>query len=123
MPPDRRVPIVKTYEQINKRIEAGKAVVLTADAIADYVDRKGADAVAKDIERALDRTLRIEGVQGVLIAMGDRVGLAGRLPRARGHQRARIMMERTPAMAFILPRNPPVVLKRRGSREHPIRVK
>jgi ApbE superfamily uncharacterized protein (UPF0280 family) len=81
MPPDRRVPIVKTYEQINKRIEAGKAVVLTADAIADYVDRKGADAVAKEIERALDRTQRIEGVQGVLIAMGDRVGLAGRLPR------------------------------------------
>jgi len=31
---------MKTYEQINKRIESGKAVVLTADEIMDYVDKK-----------------------------------------------------------------------------------
>ena len=41
---------MKTYEQINKRIEAGKAVVMTADAMADYVDRKGAEAVAKEVD-------------------------------------------------------------------------
>ncbi|NLZ07618.1 MAG: hypothetical protein GXY19_20805, partial [Phycisphaerae bacterium] len=29
---------MKTYEQINQRIESGKAVVLTADEIMDYVD-------------------------------------------------------------------------------------
>ena len=32
---------MKTYEEINARIESGKAVVLTAEEIIDYVDRKG----------------------------------------------------------------------------------
>ena len=32
---------MKTYEQINDRIESGKAVVLTADEIMDYVDMAG----------------------------------------------------------------------------------
>ena len=39
---------MKTYEQINDRIESGKAVVLTADEIMGYVDKKGLEAVAKD---------------------------------------------------------------------------
>jgi hypothetical protein len=41
---------MKTYEQINKRIEAGKAVVMTADEIADYADRKRAEAAAKEVD-------------------------------------------------------------------------
>ena len=41
---------MKTYEQINKRIESGKAVVLTADEIIDYVDRKGLAAAAEEVD-------------------------------------------------------------------------
>src|SRR4030043_1749634 len=41
--------IMKTYEQINDRIESGKAVVLTADEIMDYVDKKGLQAAAKEV--------------------------------------------------------------------------
>jgi uncharacterized protein (DUF39 family) len=41
---------VKTYEQINNRIESGKAVVLTADEIIDYVDKKGLSAAAKEVD-------------------------------------------------------------------------
>jgi uncharacterized protein (DUF39 family) len=42
--------MMKTYEQINKRIESGKAVVLTADEIMDYVDKKGPAAAAKAVD-------------------------------------------------------------------------
>ncbi len=41
---------MKTYEQINDRIESGKAVVLTADEIMDYVDKKGLAAAAKEVD-------------------------------------------------------------------------
>jgi len=41
---------MKTYKQINDRIESGKAVVLTADEIIDYVDGKGLAAAAKEVD-------------------------------------------------------------------------
>ena len=41
---------MKTYEEINSRIESGKAVVLTADEVIDYVDRKGLDEAAEEID-------------------------------------------------------------------------
>ena len=41
---------MKTYEQINDRIASGKAVVLTADEIMDYVDKKGLKAAAKEVD-------------------------------------------------------------------------
>jgi len=41
---------MKTYEQINNRIESGRAVVLTADEIIDYVDKKGLSAAAKEVD-------------------------------------------------------------------------
>jgi len=41
---------MKTYEQINDRIESGKAVILTADEIIDYVDKKGLAAAAKEVD-------------------------------------------------------------------------
>ena len=41
---------MKTYEQINKRIESGKAVVLTAEEVIDYVDSKGLEAAAEEID-------------------------------------------------------------------------
>ncbi len=41
---------MKTYEEINSRIESRKAVVLTAEEIIDYVDRKGLEAAAKEVD-------------------------------------------------------------------------
>jgi uncharacterized protein (DUF39 family) len=41
---------VKSYEQINDRIESGKAVVLTAEEIIDYVDRKGLEQAAREVD-------------------------------------------------------------------------
>ncbi|MBE0537908.1 MAG: homocysteine biosynthesis protein [Phycisphaerae bacterium] len=41
---------MKTYEQINDRIASGKAVVLTADEIMDYVDKKGLAAAAEEVD-------------------------------------------------------------------------
>jgi L-aspartate semialdehyde sulfurtransferase len=41
---------MKTYEQINKRIESGRAVVLTADEIMDYVETKGVAAAAQEVD-------------------------------------------------------------------------
>lgn len=41
---------LRTYEQINDRIESGKAVVLTADEILDYVDRKGVEHAAREVD-------------------------------------------------------------------------
>lgn len=41
---------VKTYEQICDRIESGKAVVLTADEVMDYVDKKGLQATADEVD-------------------------------------------------------------------------
>ncbi|MBP8606138.1 MAG: homocysteine biosynthesis protein [Phycisphaerae bacterium] len=41
---------MKTYEQINDRIASGKAVVLTADEIMDYVDRKGLEKAAQEVD-------------------------------------------------------------------------
>lgn len=41
---------MKTYEEINKKIESKKAVVLTADEIIDYVEKKGLDTAAKEVD-------------------------------------------------------------------------
>jgi len=59
------------------------ATVVAADAaLADAAATAAGNQVKRrtDIERALERTLRIEGVHGAVIAMGDRVGMVGRLP-------------------------------------------
>ena len=41
---------MKTYDQINKKIESQKAVVLTAEEIIGYVERKGIDKAAKEVD-------------------------------------------------------------------------
>ena len=41
---------MKTYEEINRKIESGKAVVLTADEIIDYVDTHGLDRAADEVD-------------------------------------------------------------------------
>jgi uncharacterized protein (DUF39 family) len=41
---------MKTYTEINEKIASGKAVVLTAEEVIDYVDKKGISAAAKEID-------------------------------------------------------------------------
>ena len=41
---------MKTYEEINEKIASKKAVVLTAAEIFDYVDRKGIEKAAKEVD-------------------------------------------------------------------------
>jgi uncharacterized protein (DUF39 family) len=41
---------MKSYEQINQKIESGKAVVLTAEEIIDYVERKGLEEAAREVD-------------------------------------------------------------------------
>jgi uncharacterized protein (DUF39 family) len=40
----------KTYAEINQKIASGKAVVLTAEEIIDYVDKRGLEAAAKEVD-------------------------------------------------------------------------
>jgi uncharacterized protein (DUF39 family) len=41
---------MKTYQQINDKIASGKAVVLTAEEIIDYVDEKGLEKAAEEVD-------------------------------------------------------------------------
>ncbi len=41
---------MKTYQEIQNKIESGKAVVLTAEEIIDYVDKKGLDRAAEEVD-------------------------------------------------------------------------
>ncbi len=41
---------MKTYQQINDRITSGKAVVLTAEEIIDYVEKKGVKKAAREVD-------------------------------------------------------------------------
>jgi uncharacterized protein (DUF39 family) len=42
--------MIKTYAEINQKIAAGKAVVLTAEEVIDYVDKRGLEAAAKEVD-------------------------------------------------------------------------
>jgi uncharacterized protein (DUF39 family) len=41
---------MKSYDEINKKIESKKAFVLTAEEVIDYVDTKGLDAAAEEVD-------------------------------------------------------------------------
>lgn len=41
---------MKTHEEINEKIVSGKAVVLTAEEIIEYVDKKGIETAAKEVD-------------------------------------------------------------------------
>ncbi|NCD34302.1 MAG: hypothetical protein EOL87_12930 [Spartobacteria bacterium] len=47
---ETETPTLRTVDTINDRISSGQAVVLTADEVIDYVDRKGLDQAAKEID-------------------------------------------------------------------------
>jgi uncharacterized protein (DUF39 family) len=61
---------MKTYEQINQRIESGRAVVLTADEIIDYVDRKGLDAAAAEVDVVTTATFGAMCSSGCFLTFG-----------------------------------------------------
>lgn len=61
---------MKTYEQINKRIESGKAVVLTADEITDYVDKKGLAAAAEEVDVVTTATFGPMCSSGCILSFG-----------------------------------------------------
>jgi len=41
---------LRTYDEINRKIESGKAVVLTAEEIIDFVDQHGLEEAAKQVD-------------------------------------------------------------------------
>ncbi len=43
-------PIQKTYEEINARIKAGEAVIVTAEEMVDIVKKKGAEGAAREVD-------------------------------------------------------------------------
>ena len=60
------------------------ATIVAKDAaLADAAATEAGNLVkaVDDLDAALERILRIEGVEGVLLVRDDRVGLAGHLPR------------------------------------------
>ncbi|MBD3393889.1 MAG: hypothetical protein GF418_17280 [Chitinivibrionales bacterium] len=62
---------MKTYDQINDRIASGKAVVLTADEIMDYVDRKGAAAAAREVDVVTTATFGPMCSSGCMLNFGQ----------------------------------------------------
>jgi L-aspartate semialdehyde sulfurtransferase len=68
---------MKTYEQINRRIESGRAVVLTADEIIDYVDRKGLDQAAAEVDVVTTATF------GAMCSSGCFLNFGHSTPRIR----------------------------------------
>ncbi len=42
--------MTKTYAEINQKIESGKAVVLTAEEVIGYVEKRGLEAAAKEVD-------------------------------------------------------------------------
>jgi len=68
---------MKTYEEINARIESGKAVVLTADEIIEYVDRKGLEAAAEEVDVVTTATF------GPMCSSGCFLNFGHAVPRMR----------------------------------------
>lgn len=61
---------MKTYEQINEKIASGKAVVLNAEEVIDYVDKKGLDKAAEEIDVVTTATFGAMCSSGCFINFG-----------------------------------------------------
>ena len=68
---------MKSYEDINARIEAGKAVVLTAEEIIEYVDKKGLEAAAEEVDVVTTATF------GPMCSSGCFLNFGHAVPRMR----------------------------------------
>ncbi len=61
---------MKTYEEINEKIASKKAVVLTAAEIIDYVDKKGLEKAAKEVDVVTTATFGPMCSSGCFINLG-----------------------------------------------------
>ena len=61
---------IKSITEINQKIEAGKAVVMTADEIIDYAERKGIDAAAGEVDVVTTATFGPMCSSGVFLNLG-----------------------------------------------------
>ncbi len=68
---------MKTYEEINAKIEAKKAVVLTAEEIIEYADKKGMEAAAKEVDVVTTATF------GPMCSSGCFLNFGHAVPRMR----------------------------------------
>ena len=68
---------MKTYEEINAKIEAKKAVVLTAEEIVEYADKKGMEAAAKEVDVVTTATF------GPMCSSGCFLNFGHAVPRMR----------------------------------------
>lgn len=68
---------MKTYQEINRKIESGKAVVLTAEEIIDYVDKKGLDKAAQEVDVVTTATF------GPMCSSGCFLNFGHSMPRMR----------------------------------------
>ena len=57
---------MKSYEEINAKIESKKAVVLTAEEIIGYVEKKGLAAATREVDVVTTGHLRPHVLLGVL---------------------------------------------------------
>ena len=62
--------MTKTYNEINEKIAAGKAVVLTAEEIIDYVDKNGLEKAAKEVDVVTTATFGPMCSSGVFLNFG-----------------------------------------------------
>ncbi len=60
----------RTYTDINKKIESGKAVVLTADEIIDYVDKNGLEKAAREVDVVTTATFGAMCSSGCILNFG-----------------------------------------------------
>jgi len=68
---------MKTCEEINERIERKKAVVMTAEEIIGYVERKGLEAAAREVDVVTTATF------GPLCSSGCFLNFGHAKPRGR----------------------------------------
>lgn len=67
---ERRIEMGKTFEEINKKIEKGEAVVVTAEEVIDLVEKKGEEQVAKEVDVVTTATFGAMCSTGAFINFG-----------------------------------------------------
>lgn len=65
-----REKVAKTYEEINNRIRAGEAVVMTAEEVVDLVREKGAERAAEEVDVVTTGTFGAMCSSGAFLNLG-----------------------------------------------------
>jgi uncharacterized protein (DUF39 family) len=66
-------PVQKTYEEINARIKAGEAVIVTAEEMVDIVKSKGAEQAAREVDVVTTGTFSPMCSSGAFINIGQMI--------------------------------------------------